>query len=743
MSVRSFQAKVECDKQIMEHLWRTHTVFNERLPVIIKILFQMKRGECGQNDKQKALYQNIAKSILDTNAQNADYLLNSVSIKGWKPGAARKYNKGSFTWLDEAANLSSKGILVYDKDQVLGDIPLMMRQMICRQSVETIKSQQEILKNWENEYKEWLKKKEEWESQEDNKKYLALRDKFEQFRKSYGGKKSKKRGRWHLYLKWLRDNPDLAAWRGGKAEINPISEKAQSRINKAKPNKKNAIELEEFLEANPEIKKLDELHGYYERTFIRRRETRKGKELTGFKQKPTFTLPHSTTHPRWFVFNAPQTNPAGYRNLILPQKTGALGSLEMRLLNGDKNNGDYPDDWINVRFKADPRLALMRGIKIQRIVRRGKDAGQTKESDSYKYFDKFLNKWRPATLSGVKLIFKFNPDKSVNTAYLYFTCDITNEPLTETAKKIQWIETGEVTKKGKIRKKKVLPEGLISCAVDLGMRKGTTGFGTLCKYKNGKPYILRSRNLWIRYKEEKGSHSGRWAEGPDLGHIAKHKREIRFLRRKRGKPIKGEKSHIKLQQHIDDMGEDRFKKAARAIVNFALNTENVAGKNGIYPRADILLLENLEGLIPDAERERGINRALAGWNRRHLVERIKEMAEDAGFRRRVFEIPPYGTSQVCSKCGSLGRRYTLGINEETGKREIHFGYVEKLFACPNCGYCANADHNASVNLHRRFLIDDALKNYYEFKKLPEKKQKEAIAAIENSLKEKLSTIHKI
>ena len=25
-----------------------------------------------------------------------------------------------------------------------------------------------------------------------------------------------------------------------------------------------------------------------------------------------------------------------------------------------------------------------------------------------------------------------------------------------------------------------------------------------------------------------------------------------------------------------------------------------------------------------------------------------------------------------------------------------------MFACPECGYSANADHNASVNLHRRF-----------------------------------------
>jgi transposase len=610
----------------------------------------------------------------------------------------------------------------------------MMRQIVCRQSVEAISGHIELTKIWEKEHNNWLKEKEKWESQDEHKKYLTLREKFEQFEQSIGGKITKRRGRWHLYLKWLSENPDLAAWRGGQAIINPLSEKAQNRINKARPNKKNAIETEEFFKANPEIKALDNLHGYYERTFIRRRKTKKNS--VGFDHRPTFTLPHPIKHQRWFVFNAPQTNPEGYRKLTLPKKAGDFGSLEMRLLTGEKNNGKYPDGWTSISFKADPRLSFVRPVKIQRVIRRGKEQGQIKETDSYEFSDKHLKKWRPAKLSGVKLIFKFNPDRTPKAAYLYFTCDIPDEPASDTAKKLQWVETGELTNKGKKRKRKILPEGLITCAVDLSMRRGTTGFATLCKYENGKINILRSHNLWEGFKEEKGKHPDRWAEGPDLGHIAKHKKEIRILRSKRGKPIKGEESHIELQKHIDSMGEDRFKKASRAIVNFALNTGKVAGKNGVYPRADILLLENLEGLIPDAERERGINRALAGWNRRHLVERVIEIAEDAGFKRRVFEISPYGTSQVCSKCGVYGRRYSIGRNRETGKKEIQFGFVEKLFACPNCGYCANADHNASINLHRKFLLDN--KNFYDVKK-----HKEAIETIERSLIEKLCAMHKI
>jgi hypothetical protein len=72
--------------------------------------------------------------------------------------------------------------------------------------------------------------------------------------------------------------------------------------------------------------------------------------------------------------------------------------------------------------------------------------------------------------------------------------------------------------------------------------------------------------------------------------------------------VKGEASHVELQDHITSMGVDRFKKAARSILDFALNTELTTQKGtpNPFPRADVLLLERLAGFIPDAERERGI-----------------------------------------------------------------------------------------------------------------------------------------
>ena len=170
--------------------------------------------------------------------------------------------------------------------------------------------------------------------------------------------------------------------------------------------------------------------------------------------------------------------------------------------------------------------------------------------------------------------------------------------------------------------------------------------------------------------------------------------------------MRDESSHVELQDHVTNMAADRFKKAARAIINFALNVEGKkdARTGEPYPRADVLLVENLATLLPDAERERGINAALIEFNRGHLVDRLAEVAKDCGLK--LVKVSPVGTSQVCCQCGALGRRYSIARNEESSCADIHFGFVEPLFACPCCGYRANSDHNASVNLHRRFLLGE-------------------------------------
>jgi transposase len=412
-------------------------------------------------------------------------------------------------------------------------------------------------------------------------------------------------------------------------------------------------------------------------------------------------------HPRWFTFNRAPTNPVGYDNLILPQSANDHGAVTLNLVvaESDAADGRYLTNPVIVKFRGDRRLSSFRPIAIKKKVNRRKESSSEKKVEpeerdavEYLYFDRHLGIERKAKFKGVKLVFRGIRPKASDPlkharAYLYFTCEIKNE-----------------ASSGKLKGLKLsdpLPSNTVAAAVDLKLTE--VAFATLAIYRKQKIDLIRSRNLWIgRYDRNENGENGNWSNGPKLEHIARHKQQIRELRKKRGRPVHGEKSHVRLQRHITKMGEDRFKKAARAIVAFALNTDRAVNpKTGKpFPKADVLVIEWLRargaraGLIPDAAKQRGINKSLASWNRAQLVNRLKEVAEDVGLPIR--EIPAAGTSQACSKCGSLGRRYS--IIRDSDKPAIRFGEVEKLFVCPECGHKVNADHNASVNLHRRLVL---------------------------------------
>jgi len=181
------------------------------------------------------------------------------------------------------------------------------------------------------------------------------------------------------------------------------------------------------------------------------------------------------------------------------------------------------------------------------------------------------------------------------------------------------------------------------------------------------------------------------------------------------------------------MAKDRYRQQARRIFDFALNVEGVgdprAGKS--YPRADVLILESMENLIPNVERERGVNKALVAFNRAHLVSHLKEIVAEAGVM--VFEISPVGTSQVCSRCGALGRPYSVRRRSKDHPVAITFGPAEPLFACPSCHYRANSSHNASVNLHHRFYSDQALESFITYLRQPVERKLENLRRIEAEL----------
>ena len=90
MGVRALRARIECDRPTLEHLWRTHCVFNARLRELLTKLFAMRRGTLGADDKHRKACATWMEFVLSRPAKDAVYLLNAVSIERWKPATAIK-----------------------------------------------------------------------------------------------------------------------------------------------------------------------------------------------------------------------------------------------------------------------------------------------------------------------------------------------------------------------------------------------------------------------------------------------------------------------------------------------------------------------------------------------------------------------------------------------------------------------------------------------------------------------------
>lgn len=129
MSVRAIQARIACDLHTLERLWRTHKVFNEKLPELLTVLFRMRRGQCGTTKCERELYQVIGHFISARSSRDAWYLFNSISKKNWRSKTAEKMtaaviNPGGqeieisgAVWAERAAALTREGKFIYDKPQ--------------------------------------------------------------------------------------------------------------------------------------------------------------------------------------------------------------------------------------------------------------------------------------------------------------------------------------------------------------------------------------------------------------------------------------------------------------------------------------------------------------------------------------------------------------------------------------------------------------------------------------------------
>jgi putative transposase len=140
-----------------------------------------------------------------------------------------------------------------------------------------------------------------------------------------------------------------------------------------------------------------------------------------------------------------------------------------------------------------------------------------------------------------------------------------------------------------------------------------------------------------------------------------------------------------------EVGSENWKKAAARL---SKQHSKVANKRDdflhklskqLVQKADVVIFEKLN--IRNMQKLHSLARSIedAGWYK--LMEYTAYKAEDAG--GYVCFVDASGTTQLCSKCGVTVRKSSS----------------ERLHSCPTCGFSADRDLNASLNILRRLRTD--------------------------------------
>jgi IS605 OrfB family transposase len=119
--------------------------------------------------------------------------------------------------------------------------------------------------------------------------------------------------------------------------------------------------------------------------------------------------------------------------------------------------------------------------------------------------------------------------------------------------------------------------------------------------------------------------------------------------------------------------------------------------NHIVDKAETVVCEDLTKTFKSRNLGKNTNRRLSGWVKGLMASAIDIVASRRG--SRVVQVNAAYTSQICSKCGCLGKR--------TG---------DKFHCASGCGAGMQADLNAAINVKAR-LDDKELHRWLPFKKV--------------------------
>ena len=153
------------------------------------------------------------------------------------------------------------------------------------------------------------------------------------------------------------------------------------------------------------------------------------------------------------------------------------------------------------------------------------------------------------------------------------------------------------------------------------------------------------------------------------------RRIFRLRRKLQAKGTKSAKRHLKkLSGQLFRQRKDHDHVLSKRIVQHATPGSTI-------------VLENLTDIRERVIHNKGEGqRRMHSWSFAQLFRFIAYKAEARGIE--VTRIDPRQTSQTCSRCGYQAR---------------HNRRSQSLFLCRKCGYCLNADLNASINIREKHV----------------------------------------
>jgi len=293
-------------------------------------------------------------------------------------------------------------------------------------------------------------------------------------------------------------------------------------------------------------------------------------------------------------------------------------------------------------FKADLKKGLMKGKKSLRNYRNGIIPVNRQNIKIEKTGDDYILKW----IKHIQFALVFGRDRSGNKTVvdriIAGEYKMSGSKIIRDQRNKKWFLLLCVD----VREKATSFLEDVAVGVDLGI-----AVPAVCAVNNSKARAFIGNNILLkRFKMQKMQRG----------------RQKSFI------PANGRHGRQKVNKAIYKMGD----KEKRFVHNFNHKITREIIKFAIRQRAATIYSEDLSGY----DRNQTI---LRNWSYYPLQAMLEYKAKLEGIK--VKEIPAENTSRACSNCGY--------IDKENRKKQAEF-------KCLNCGFEANADYNAALNIAR-------------------------------------------